>query len=97
MYLVFVICRYDNEFLYNYVYREEMISDLMARIVPRDRRNKFYLAVDRELAKVGNHEAIKSYKAKRKGDIENLEKFERPSSGAVFEGKTSELLFKAEL
>ena len=97
MYLVFVICRYDNEFLYNYVYREEMISDLMARIVPRDRRNKFYLAVDRELAKVGNHEAIKSYKAKRKGDIENLEKFERPSSGAVFEGKTSELLSKVEL
>ena len=73
-----------------------MVSDLMARIVPRHRRDKFYLAIDRELSKVGINEP--NFKAKRKGDIESLEKFERTLSGPkIFEGKTSELLSKVEL
>ena len=72
-----------------------MVSDLMARIVPRNKRSKFYLAIDRELSKVGIQ--VPNYINKLKGDSESLEKFERTSSGPIFEGKTSELLFKAEL
>jgi hypothetical protein len=66
---------YDNEFTQSYDYRESMISDIMARIVPRERRDKLYMAVDRELSKVGIKEP--NYRAKRKGDLETLEKFER--------------------
>merc|ERR1719266_687010 len=59
------IAWFDNEFLSQYDYREEMISDIMARIVPRQRRDQFYLAIDRELTKAGVE--LNNYKAKRKG------------------------------
>ena len=66
---------YDQEFAYNFAYRTEMISDIMARLVPKHKRDEIYIAIDRELSKAGVHEP--NYKSKRKGDIENLEKFER--------------------
>lgn len=66
---------YDNEFAHNYDYREEMISDIMARLVPKEKRSELYLAIDRELTKVGIKDP--NYRGKRKGDIEVLEKFER--------------------
>ena len=61
------------EFLHQYDYREEMVADLMARIVPRERRDQVYLAVEKELAKAG----VPASNAKRKGDIEHLEKFDK--------------------
>ena len=66
---------FDNEFLSQYDYREEMISDIIARIVPKQRRDQFYLAIDRELTKAGVE--LNNYKAKRKGDLEFLHKFEK--------------------
>ena len=74
---------YDNEFISSVDYREEMISDIMARLVPRERRDKVYLAVDRELSKAGIEQS--SYKAKRKGDLEFLEKFDKPNKPPVKE------------
>ncbi len=66
---------YDDEFVRSFEYRESMISDLLARIVPRAKRAEVYLAVDRELSKAGVVDT--NYRSKRKGDIENMEKFER--------------------
>lgn len=66
---------YDNEFVSQYDYREEMVSDIMARIVPRERRDQFYLAIDRELTKAGVDQS--NYRSKRKGDLEFLNKFDK--------------------
>ena len=76
---------YDHEFNTNYDYREEMIADIMARIVPKEKRDKVYLAVDRELSKVGIEQSSAWYKAKRKGDLEFLEKFDKVNKPPVKE------------
>ena len=76
---------YDHEFNTNYDYREEMVADIMARIVPKEKRDKVYLAVDRELSKVGIEQSSAWYKAKRKGDLEFLEKFDRVNKPPVKE------------
>ena len=76
---------YDHEFNSNYDYREEMIADIMARIVPKEKRDKVYLAVDRELSKVGIEQSSAWYKAKRKGDLEFLEKFDKVNKPPVKE------------
>ena len=68
---------YDNEFVHNYDYREEMVGDIMARIVPREKRDKVYLAIDRELSKAGVEQSSDWYKAKRKGDLEFFDKYEK--------------------
>ena len=52
-----------------------MVSDLMARIVPRERRDQFYLAIDRELTQAGVDQS--NYRSKRKGDLELLDKYEK--------------------
>ncbi len=66
---------YNNRFSQSFDYRESMMSDILARIVPREKRTELYLAADRELSKAGVVEA--NYRSKRKGDLENLEMFER--------------------
>ena len=76
---------YDHEFNSNYDYREEMVADIMARIVPKEKRDKVYLAVDRELSKVGIEQSSAWYKAKRKGDLEFLEKFDKVNKPPVKE------------
>ncbi len=67
---------YDNEFANQFDYREEMISEMMARVVPRERRDQVYLAVDRELSRHGVN--VAEYKSKRKGDLEYLAQFDKP-------------------
>ena len=52
-----------------------MVSDLMARIVPREKRDQLYLAIDRELTRAGVDQS--NYRSKRKGDLELLDKFEK--------------------
>lgn len=66
---------YDLEFVQNYDYREEMVADVMARIIPKERRDKVYLAIDQKLSEAG----VQVSNAKRKGDIEHLEKFDKTS------------------
>ena len=68
---------YEHEFVNNYDYREEMVGDIMARIVPREKRDKVYLAIDRELSKAGVEQSSDWYKAKRKGDLEFFDKYEK--------------------
>ena len=64
-------------------YREEMLQDIMARLVPKHKRDQLYIAVDRELIKSGIQDPI--YKKKRKGEIESFEKFERTTNAVKLE------------
>ena len=60
-----------------------MLQDIMARLVPKHKRDQLYIAVDRELIKSGIQDPI--YKKKRKGEIESLEKFERTPNAVKLE------------
>lgn len=62
---------YETEFVQSYDYREDILSELMAHVVPRKLKDQVYLAVDRELAKSGV--VNRNYRSKRKGELDDLD------------------------